>query len=82
MGVQLGNVSLRRSRRQGDVLPTGRALPELDPTQPAKMVPFQAGANNMSCNALKKKILRRYQKSILTWRPNCGVFYTGWKQRI
>ena len=45
MGVQLGNARLRRSRRHGDVLSIGRALPELDPTQPAKLVPFQAGAN-------------------------------------
>jgi hypothetical protein len=28
------------------VSPTGRALPKLDPTQPARMVPFQAGANS------------------------------------
>ena len=33
-------------KRQGYVLPTGCALPELAPTQPAKMAPFQAGANN------------------------------------
>lgn len=28
------------SRRQGVALPAGHALPELDPTKPAKMVPF------------------------------------------
>ena len=42
---QLVNVKLRRSRRQRVVLPTPQTLPELDPTQPAKMVPFQASAN-------------------------------------
>jgi len=46
MGVQLVNVRLRRSRRRGGVLPTGHVLPELDPTQPTKMVPCQTGANN------------------------------------
>jgi hypothetical protein len=30
------------------VLPTGHVLPELDPTQPAKLVPFHAGANTSS----------------------------------
>jgi predicted HTH domain antitoxin len=30
------------------VLPTGHASPKLDPTQPAKLVPFQAGANTRS----------------------------------
>jgi hypothetical protein len=26
--------------QEGDVLPAARALPDLDPTKPAKMVPF------------------------------------------
>ena len=45
MWVQLVNVRLRQSMRQDSVLPTGRALPELDPTQATKLVPYQAGAN-------------------------------------
>ncbi len=28
-------------------MPTGHALPELDPTQPATLVPFLAGANRV-----------------------------------
>jgi hypothetical protein len=46
MGVELDNQKLRLLKRQGDVLPTWCALPELALTQPAKMAPFEAGANS------------------------------------
>jgi len=45
MEVELGNQKLHLLKRQGYVLPTGCALLDLAPTQPAKMAPFQAGAN-------------------------------------
>jgi hypothetical protein len=46
MEEELVNQNLRLPRREGGVLPFGRALPELDPTKPAKIVPFYPGADN------------------------------------
>jgi hypothetical protein len=48
MGVELGNQKLHWLKRQGYALPTRCALPKLAPTRPAKMVPFQAGANRLA----------------------------------
>jgi hypothetical protein len=53
MGVQLGKVKPRRSRRRSDVLPAGRVLPELNATEPAKTVPFQVGANKPSPHKMR-----------------------------
>ena len=50
MGKKLGHQMVRPPRRQGEVLPTGRAPPDLAPTKSAKMVPFQAGANSYTAN--------------------------------
>ena len=50
MGEELGNQKLRLLRPQGGVLPTWRALPRLDPTDPAKMAPFQTDANTGTRN--------------------------------
>jgi hypothetical protein len=44
LGEELGNHKLCLLRRGGRVLFSRRTLPELDPTEPAMMVPFQAGA--------------------------------------
>ena len=49
MGEELGNHKLRLFRRSGGVLPGGRALPEVDPTRPTKMVPFQIAAKLTGC---------------------------------
>jgi hypothetical protein len=40
MGIQLVNQNPPVLRRAGDSLAAGLALPELDATKPAKMVPF------------------------------------------
>ena len=46
MGEELGNHKLCLLRREGGMLPTGRALPEVDPTKPMRMAPFHTAANN------------------------------------
>jgi hypothetical protein len=55
MGEELGNQRLYLLRRRGGVMPAGRALPELDPTKPAKMVPFQTGADTALWPATKSQ---------------------------
>jgi hypothetical protein len=37
---------------------TGRAFPELDPTEPAKSVPFQVGANKAKAQRREKRSRR------------------------
>ena len=44
-GVEFGHQKLHLLKRQGNVSPTGWALPELAPTQSAKVAPFQASTN-------------------------------------
>ena len=53
MRIELVNQKLRLSRQEGGVLPVGRALPELGPTQPAKLVPFYPGADRQNGHAVK-----------------------------
>jgi hypothetical protein len=45
MGIELTDQNPRLSRREGGILPIGRALPELEPTKLAKLVAFRPGAN-------------------------------------
>jgi hypothetical protein len=55
MGEELGNLKLRLFRRSGGVLPGERALPEVDPTRPTKMVPFHTAANMVDAHSLLTK---------------------------
>ena len=65
---ELGNHKLCLVRPGGGVLPSGRALPEVDPTQPTKMAPFQTAANTL---VLLNNFL---DKSIPSWY---SVLVTG-----
>jgi hypothetical protein len=59
MGIELINQNLRLSGREGGILPVGRALPELEPTKLAKLVPFYPGANIHATLAITTRLKGR-----------------------
>ena len=50
-----------------------RALPEVDPTQPAKLIPFRGAANNLSRCEGHLRALAVYQSHSLRDNPVLGT---------
>ena len=76
MGEELGNHKLRLFRRSGGVLPGRRALPEVDPTKPTKMVPFQTAANKGFSRVRQRTRLAGLGYPLPPYDPQVAVDHT------